>query len=225
MNAAPPWPPLQRSLVAILRGIRPQETADVVGALLDAGFEAIEIPLNSPDPFASIEIAVNAASEGVLIGAGTVLSPEEVDRLSRIGGRLVVSPNADPSVIKRSEELGLVSMPGVFTATEAFSALRAGATGLKFFPASVLGASGIAAIRAVLPPATETAAVGGVSHDDFAAYAKAFGGYGETVTRTEDFGPAFDRAVASGKPAILEIQVDPQALTPVKTLDQIRAGT
>ena len=173
MNAAPPWPPLQRSLVAILRGIRPQETADVVGALLDAGFEAIEIPLNSPDPFASIEIAVNAASEGVLIGAGTVLAPEEVDRLSRIGGRLVVSPNADPSVIKRSAELGLVSMPGVFTATEAFSALRAGASGLKFFPASVLGASGIAAIRAVLPPGTVAAAVGGVSHKDFASYAEA----------------------------------------------------
>lgn len=172
MNAASAWPPLQRSLVAILRGIRPQETADVVGALLDAGFEAIEIPLNSPDPFASIEIAVHAASEGVLVGAGTVLDPEEVDRLSEIGGRLVVSPNADPAVIKRSAELGLVSMPGVFTATEAFSALRAGASGLKFFPASVLGASGIAAIRAVLPPGTETAAVGGVSHDDFAAYAK-----------------------------------------------------
>ncbi|MEO4043210.1 2-dehydro-3-deoxy-6-phosphogalactonate aldolase [Hoeflea sp. CAU 1731] len=208
MSAASGWPPLQRSLVAILRGIRPHEAADIVGALVEAGFEAIEIPLNSPDPFASIEIAVNTAPDGALIGAGTVLVPEEVDRLSEIGGRLVVSPNADPAVIKRTSDLGLVSMPGVFTATEAFSALRAGASGLKFFPASVLGAAGVAAISAVLPPGTETAAVGGVSHNDFASYAQA-------GVRT------FGLGTSLYKPGLTAAEVETRAVEAIKAYDTV----
>jgi 2-dehydro-3-deoxyphosphogalactonate aldolase len=167
------WPSLKRPLVAILRGIRPEETAGIVDALLEAAFEAIEIPLNSPEPFRSIEIAAKRALATCLIGAGTVLSVEEVGRLARAGGKLMVSPNVDAAVIRAASERGMVTMPGVFTATEALLAAAAGASALKFFPASVLGPAGITAIRAVLPKGLEVGAVGGVSERDFEAYASA----------------------------------------------------
>lgn len=172
-HPAVPWPRLTRSLVAILRGIRPDEVEPVIAALVEAGFEAIEIPLNSPDPFASIETAARLAPPGCLIGAGTVLTAEQVDRLAAAGGRLMVSPNVAADVIARASTHGMVTMPGVFTATDAFLAIGAGASALKFFPASVLGPAGIAAIRAVLPASIEIGAVGGVSETDFANYAKA----------------------------------------------------
>lgn len=166
-----PWPHLKRSLVAILRGIRPEEAEPIVSVLIEAGFEAIEIPLNSPDPFASIETAVKLAPAGCLIGAGTVLDADQVDRLADAGGRLMVSPNVAPELIVRASAHQMFTMPGVFTATEALLAVKAGASALKFFPASVLGAAGINAIRAVLPGDMEIGAVGGVSEADFAAYA------------------------------------------------------
>ncbi len=166
------FPSMTRSLVAILRGIKPDETAAIVDGLIEAGFTAIEIPLNSPDPFRSIEIAVKRAPNGVLIGAGTVLTPDDVDRLNGVGGRLMVSPNVDREVIAQAASHGMVTMPGVFTPTEALAACAAGASALKFFPAGVLGPSGISAIRAVLPKDVPVGAVGGVSNDDFAAYAK-----------------------------------------------------
>lgn len=166
------FPSMKRSLVAILRGIKPEETADIVDGLMAAGFTAIEIPLNSPDPFRSIEIAVKRAPKDVLIGAGTVLTVEDVDRLDGVGGRLMVSPNVDREVIAHAASHGMVTMPGVFTPTEALTACAAGASALKFFPASVLGPSGINAIRAILPKDVPVGAVGGVSNDDFAAYAK-----------------------------------------------------
>lgn len=165
-----PFPTMPRPLVAILRGIKPEETQAIVSALIETGFTAIEIPLNSPEPFRSIEMAVRLAPANVLVGAGTVLSTEAVERLGDIGGRLVVSPNVDPEVIARAASRGMVTMPGVFTATEALLAAKAGASSLKFFPASVLGASGITAIRAVLPPEPMIAAVGGVSDKHFADY-------------------------------------------------------
>jgi 2-dehydro-3-deoxyphosphogalactonate aldolase len=168
-----PFPRMTRPLIAILRGIRPQETEAIVGALIENGLTAIEIPLNSPDPFRSIETAAKIAPAGCLIGAGTVLTVADVDRLDAAGGRLLVTPNVDAAVIGRAREKGMVSMPGVFTATEALLAAGAGATGLKFFPASALGASGITAIRAVLPPELVIAAVGGVSDKNFADYARA----------------------------------------------------
>lgn len=167
------WPSLKRPLVAILRGIRPEETAGIVDALVEAAFEAIEIPLNSPEPFRSIEIAAKRALATCLIGAGTVLSVEEVGRLARAGGKLMVSPNVDAAVIRAASERGMVTMPGVFTATEALLAAAAGASALKFFPASVLGPAGITAIRAVLPKGLEVGAVGGVSERDFEVYARA----------------------------------------------------
>lgn len=165
-----PWPTLSRNLVAILRGITPEEVEPIVAALIDAGFEAIEIPLNSPDPFASIGRAARMAPDGVLIGAGTVLTAEDTRRLADVGGRLLVSPNVDPQVLDQAAALDLVTMPGVLTPSEAFTALRHGASALKFFPASVIGAKGIAAIRAVLPKETVIGAVGGVDETSFTDY-------------------------------------------------------
>ncbi|TYR30003.1 2-dehydro-3-deoxy-6-phosphogalactonate aldolase [Mesorhizobium microcysteis] len=167
------WPQLRRSLVAILRGVGPDEIEPIAAALIEEGFEALEIPLNSPEPFVSIGKAVRLAPQGCLVGAGTVLEVADVDRLADVGGRLMISPNVEPAVIARAGEKGLVSMPGVFTATEALLAVRSGASALKFFPASVLGPAGIKAVRAVLPPELEIGAVGGVSEADFENYAAA----------------------------------------------------
>jgi 2-dehydro-3-deoxyphosphogalactonate aldolase len=167
-----PFPPMKYPLVAILRGLKPEETKATVEALLEAGLRAIEIPLNSPEPFKSIEIAAKMAPADALIGAGTVLTIDDVDRLEQAGGRLFVSPNVDVPVLSHAVSKGMVTLPGVFTPTEALAAARAGATGLKFFPASALGVSGINAIRAVLPADLMIAAVGGVSDENFADYAK-----------------------------------------------------
>lgn len=165
-----PFPQLQRGLVAILRGLKPDEAVAIAVAIHDAGIEAIEVPLNSPEPFDSIERIRKALPDTALVGAGTVLSAEDVDRLSDAGGRLMVSPNIDAAVMERAVARGMVTMPGVFTATEALNAVRLGASALKFFPANVLGTTGIAAIRAILPPDTLIGAVGGVAEQDFAAY-------------------------------------------------------
>lgn len=164
------WPNLSRNLVAILRGVRPDEVARIADVLIDAGFEAIEIPLNSPDPFRSIETVVRMAPDSCLIGAGTVLTPDAATRLANIGGRLLVSPNIDAEVMDTARRHGLITMPGVFTATEALLALRLGASALKFFPANALGPAGIKGVGAILPPGTVIGAVGGVADDDFAAY-------------------------------------------------------
>ena len=168
-----PFPPMKRPLVAILRGVKPEETAGIVDVLIESGMTAIEIPLNSPDPFRSIEIAVKKAHAGILIGAGTVLTTEAVDRLHDAGGRLLVTPNVDVDVIARARAHDMLTMPGVFTPTEALLAAKAGASSLKFFPASVLGAAGITAIRAVLPAGLMIAAVGGVSDKNFVDYIQA----------------------------------------------------
>ncbi|MGL4488082.1 MAG: 2-dehydro-3-deoxy-6-phosphogalactonate aldolase [Rhizobiaceae bacterium] len=170
--SATPWPNLKRGLVAILRGVKPDEIGGIADALIEAGFEAIEIPLNSPDPFRSIETLAKRAPSGVLTGAGTVLTAADVQRLHDVGGNLLVTPNVDPDVIGAAVKLGMVSMPGVFTATEALLALKSGASALKFFPASALGPSGVNAIRAILPKDTVVGAVGGVADGDFAAWMK-----------------------------------------------------
>ncbi len=167
------WPTLSRNLVAILRGLTPGE-ADAIGDVLaEAGFEAIEVPLNSPDPLVSIERLAKRLPSPVLVGAGTVLTPAAARAVADAGGRLLVAPNVDAGVIAAAAGRGMVTMPGVFTPTEAFAALAAGASALKFFPASALGAGGIAAVKAVLPKDTVIGAVGGVSDADFVAYAKA----------------------------------------------------
>jgi len=172
MTASAPWPKLKRNIVAILRGVTPDEIAGIGDALHEAGVEAIEVPLNSPDPFRSIELLSKRLPDA-LTGAGTVVRMGDVDRLHQAGGRLLVAPNVDPAILARAAEFGMVTMPGVFTATEAFLAHHAGASALKFFPASVLGPAGISALKAVLPREAVVGAVGGVSEADFAAYAKA----------------------------------------------------
>lgn len=172
MTSSITWPSLRRNLVAILRGIKPEEIEAAVDALIEAGFEAIEVPLNSPDPFLSIEKARRLAPENVLIGAGTVLEVAQVDRLHGVGGNLLVTPNVEPDVIRRAVGHGMVTMPGVFTATEALLAAKSGAAALKFFPASALGPGGISAIKAILPPHLPLGAVGGVSESNFADYWK-----------------------------------------------------
>jgi 2-dehydro-3-deoxyphosphogalactonate aldolase len=172
MTERAPFPKLAHGLVAILRGLRPEEAVDMASAVFEAGIEAIEVPLNSPDPFTSIERIVSALPSSALLGAGTVLTAEQVDRLAGAGGRLLVSPNIDAAVMHRAAHHELVTMPGVFTPSEAFQALRLGASALKFFPASALGPKGIAAIMAALPSDAVVGAVGGVSDKDFADYAK-----------------------------------------------------
>lgn len=164
------WPQLRNHLVAILRGIEPSQAHDVALALVDAGIEAIEVPLNSPEPFRSIEIMAQAVPANILIGAGTVLSAKDTDHLYDAGGRLMISPNIDEAVMGRAMAHQMVTMPGVFSPTEALKAISLGATALKFFPASVLGPSGIGAMMAVLPKDAIVGAVGGVSEADFADY-------------------------------------------------------
>lgn len=169
---------MTRNLIAILRGITSAEAVDTCSALIDAGITRIEVPLNSPKPFKSIEAMVKA-HPGVEIGAGTVLSPEDVRRVANAGGSLIVSPNCDQRVIVATKTAGMASWPGVMTPSECFLALKSGADGLKIFPASLIGPAGIKAIRAVLPPGTQVYAVGGAGPDNFgewmAASADGFG--------------------------------------------------
>lgn len=159
-----------RHIIAILRGITPPETLGVCEALIASGITMIEVPLNSPDAVTSIAQASARLGDKAIIGAGTVLSVEDVNKVAEAGGRIIVSPDTNEAVITETVRLGLASYPGVFTPTDAFRAIRAGATGLKFFPAEVLGPKGIKAIKAVLPPALPLYAVGGANPENFGEF-------------------------------------------------------
>lgn len=167
------WPKLKRGLVAILRGITPDEAEAIADALIGEGFEALEVPLNSPDPLRSIERMARRYGDHALIGGGTMLSTADVEGVAAAGGRLMVSPNMRPAIIAQAAVRGMVTMPGVLSPTEAFDAIDAGASGLKLFPASILGPQGIAALMAVLPKGTVVGAVGGVDTGNMAEYRRA----------------------------------------------------
>ncbi len=164
---------MSREVIAILRGVKPDEVVGICAEILEAGIDRIEVPLNSPQPFDSIAMIAKEFGDRALIGAGTVLTPENVQRVKDAGGELIVSPDACVPVIEKTKELGMQSWPGVVTPTEAFSALRAGADGLKIFPGDLLGIAALKALRAVLPPETPVYAVGGAGPDNFADWAAA----------------------------------------------------
>ncbi len=160
-------------LVAILRGLKLDSAVAVGEALVSAGFRIIEVPLNSPEPLRSIEQLARAFGDEALIGAGTVLDPDDVGRVRDSGGRLVVMPHSDGAVIRRARELGLACTPGVSTPTEAFAALKNGADGLKMFPAENMPPVVVKAWRAVLPPKTLLLPVGGIKPDTMEPYVEA----------------------------------------------------
>lgn len=152
-------------LVAILRGIKPDEVEAVGDVLVEAGFTLIEVPLNSPDPLVSIERLAKRLDGAAVVGAGTVLTTDNVAAVAAAGGRMIVSPNCNTDVIAASVAAGLASLPGCFTATEAFAALQAGAHALKFFPAEAMSPAVVKALSAVLPPAVPKLVVGGIAPD------------------------------------------------------------
>ena len=166
-------PALDPPLVAILRGLPAEDAASVGSALFEAGFQAVEVPLNRPGALQAIATLAAMAPAGTLIGAGTVMSTQDVKAVAEAGGRLIVCPHCDPAVIDAAVALGLWSVPGVGTASEAFTALRHGAHGLKLFPAEVWGPRGLKALKAVLPEGTPLWPVGGVAADNLAQWTTA----------------------------------------------------
>lgn len=164
-----PWPPVP-PLVAILRGLEPERAREVGEVLFDAGFRALEVPLNRPGALQAISALVHVAPPDALVGAGTVLDVAHVEAVAGLGGQLIVSPHCDVAVIQCTRKLGLYAAPGVFTATEAFNALRAGAQALKLFPAEMLTPAGLQALATVLPPGTPLWPVGGITPASLAGW-------------------------------------------------------
>ena len=175
-------------IVAILRGITPDRATDVATAMYRAGIRALEVTFNSPDPLASIAAITTMQLEGCLVGAGTVLSVNDVQRTYDVGGRLIVTPNCDAAVIGHALKQGMVMFPGIATPTEAFAAIKAGATNLKLFPAATYGATHLKALKAVLPAHIKILPVGGIGAADVAAWVKAGAdgfGFGSELFRPE----------------------------------------
>lgn len=161
---------MARNIIAILRGVQPAHVVKIGAALIDEGITRIEVPLNSPDAVKSILMLVNEFSSVAQLGAGTVLSIQDVQDVAATGAKLIVSPNCDPEIIAETKRLGMVSFPGALTPSECFSALKNGADGIKIFPAFKMGVDGLQALRAVLPNDAQVYAVGGVGPDNFAQW-------------------------------------------------------
>ena len=176
MTESPPhagrWPP-ELPLVAILRGLQPERAVDVARVLFDAGFRALEVPLNRPGAIAAIAAIVPLAPADAVIGAGTVLDTAQVDAVGDTGATLIVSPHFDAAVVRRARERGMRAVPGVFTASEAFAAWRAGADALKIFPAEAMTHAGLTGLTTVLPPGLPLWPVGGIVPDNVAAWRRA----------------------------------------------------
>lgn len=180
---------MSRNLIAILRGVKPDAVEDITAALLTAGIDRIEIPLNSPTPFDSITRIIKRFSGQGIFGAGTVLKVAEVERLGAMGANMVVSPNCDEAIIRATKTAGMLSYPGVMTPSECFTALNAGADGLKFFPGEVITPIGLKAMRAVLPTHTICFAVGGANARNFAEWREAGAdgfGIGSAIYQPDD---------------------------------------
>jgi len=160
-------------LIAILRGLTPETALDVAGVLVESGFRILEVPLNSPRPMTSISEIAKRYGDEIVVGAGTVLSPGDVDAVVDAGGQLIVAPNMKPDVGDRAVKLGAKWCPGVFSPTEAFDALDCGASVLKFFPAEMVPPKAISAMRAVLPKDAVVAAVGGITPETMVDYYRA----------------------------------------------------
>ena len=156
-----------RELIAILRGIRPDEACSIAEVLIESGITIIEVPLNSPSALKSIELMVRSFGSDIIFGAGTVVNSSQVQEVYNCGGKIIVSPNCNIDVIKETKSKGLLSFPGVFSPSECFSALDNGADGLKFFPSFLIQPAGYRSIRAVLPERIRSYAVGGVDENNF----------------------------------------------------------
>ena len=196
-------------LVAILRGLQPADAIDVGKVLVDAGFQVIEVPLNSPQPLQSIERLATALGDRAIIGAGTVLQSADIGDVARAGGRLIVMPHADCNLIRQADHLGLFSVPGVATPTEAFAALKAGADALKMFPAEAMPPAVVKAWRAVIRPSVKLLPVGGITPETMAGYVEAGAsgfGLGSALFKPDLSTPtlaanaaAFVRAIKAGR--------------------------
>lgn len=160
-------------LIAILRGVTPEEVVPIGTALVEAGFAIIEVPLNSPRPLESIGLLARSLGDAALVGAGTVMTPGQVEEVCAAGGRLIVMPHGDAAVIRAARGAGLACTPGIATPTEGFAALAAGADGLKLFPAELLAPPVLKAMRAVFPAGTLFLPVGGITPDNMAGYLRA----------------------------------------------------
>lgn len=192
-------------LIAILRGVKPDEVEAIGEALVDAGFTLIEVPLNSPDPLDSIARLAKRVGDRAMVGAGTVLRDGDVAAVADAGGTLIISPNANPQVIAATTSRRLIALPGIATPTEAFAALDAGATALKLFPAEAASPAVLKAMRAVLPPATRVLPVGGITP--------------ETMQPWRDAGaPGFGLGSALYRPGLSAEEVGARAVAFVRTL-------
>lgn len=187
-------------LIAILRGVTPAEVVELGKVIVDSGIRVIEVPLNSPQPLDSIARMRQQLPSGCIFGAGTVTSVAEVREVAKAGGQLIVSPHCDPEIIRTARDSGLICVPGVATPTEAFTALREGASALKLFPAELIGASALAALRQVVPPATRMFPVGGITPENMSVYARAGAngfGLGSSLYRPgQPLGETSDKAIA-----------------------------